>query len=320
MANALKLVLTLGLVLAMLPATPAHAALRVLIVSGLGGEPEYERRFTEQAAAIEAAVSRATGNRSHVTSLTGQAARKEALERELRALAKELSREDQVAIVLIGHGSFDGEEYRFNLPGPDITGTELAALFNRLPAGQQLIVNTTSASGAVIESWKRPNRTVITATRSGAERNATRFAQYWAEALASPEADRDKNQTITAAEAFEFATRKVADAFKADAALATEHARMEGATAARFQLARLGDAVALPEDPALAALLVQQGEIEQQIEELKGRKANMDREVYYNELEKVLIALARLDRNIDARRATLGSMTGQDSDARKPSP
>ena len=41
---------------------------------------------------------------------------------------------DQVLVALIGHGTYDGEEYRINLPGPDITGTELARLFDRLPA------------------------------------------------------------------------------------------------------------------------------------------------------------------------------------------
>jgi hypothetical protein len=293
----------------------ALAAVHVLVVSGLGGEPEYEKRFVEQANAVAAAALRVTGDSKRVIALTGKDATRDSIRAQLRALAKQLTKDDQIAIVLIGHGSFDGDEYRFNLPGPDLTGTELAALFDRLPAGQQLIVNTTSSSGAVIERWKRANRTVITATKSGGERNATRFAEYWVQALASPEADRDKNQRITVAEAFEFASRRVADAFKADAALATEHARMEGGNPARFLVARLGNAADFPSDSVLEAMMNEQSGIERQIEELKGQKESMDRDTYYNELEKVLIALARLDRSIDQRRAML---SGGGPNAAKP--
>ena len=27
--------------------------------------------------------------------------------------------------MLIGHGSYDGAEYKFNIPGPDLTGAEI---------------------------------------------------------------------------------------------------------------------------------------------------------------------------------------------------
>lgn len=293
----------------LLAVSPAHAALRVFVVSGLGGEPEYERRFQEQAHAVAEAAKSSGASPANIVVLTGERARRDSIQRELKAFAGATAKEDQVAIVLIGHGSYDGSEYRFNIPGPDITGQEMLALLNQLPAQQQLVVNATSSSGAVVESWKRPNRIVITATKSGGERTATRFAQYWIEALTSPEADRDKNETVTAQEAYEFASRKVADAFKADAALATEHSRIEGGNAARFVVARFGNAALMPDDEALAAMLQEQAGIEQKIEALKERKASMDREQYYDELERVLISLARLDRRIDERKAML---TGRD--------
>jgi hypothetical protein len=247
--------------------------------------------------------------------LSGADARKNAVDGALRTLAERVRRDDQVAVIFIGHGSYDGEEYRFNLPGPDLTGRELGTLLDRLPAGQQLIVNATSASGAIAESWKRPNRIVVTATRSGTERNATRFAEFWTQALSSSEADRDKNEIVTAAEAFDFASRKVADMFKADTALATEHARLEGQAAARFTVARLGNAELAPDDPVLASLLTQQTDIEQRLEDLKARKQTLDAEQYYNELESVLVAIATLDRNIDRRRAALNGTDRKDPNA-----
>lgn len=305
----------LALCLALTAAAPASAALRVLIVSGLGGEPEYERRFEDQATRIATASVRAAGSPGNVVTMTGENARKPAIQKALRELAQQSAAEDQVVIVLIGHGTYDGEEYRINLPGPDMTGTELRTLFDRIPAREQLIVNATSASGAVSERWKRENRIVITATRSGTERNATRFAEYWIQALSSSEADRDKNEVVTAAEAFEFASRKVADAFKTDAALATEHARIAGGNAARFVVARLGEAPFVTDDPALNAMLTRQAGIERQLEALKGRKDTLEREKYYDELEKVLVALARLDRDIEQRRATLTGASTRGPDA-----
>ena len=209
--------LLLTLALAPLAAVPAHAALRVLVVSGLGGEPDYEKRFEQQAEAVAAAAARSGATKENVVVLSGEPARREAVQREFTSLISKAAKEDQVVVVLIGHGSYDGEDYRLNLPGPDITGGEILAFLNRLPATQQLVVNATSASGSVVESWKRANRIVITATKSGNEKNATRFAQYWIEALSSSEADRDKNETVTAAEAYEYAARKVADGFKSDA-------------------------------------------------------------------------------------------------------
>jgi predicted lipoprotein len=208
-------------------------------------------------------------------------------------------------VILIGHGSYDGEDYRFNLPGPDITGREIVAFLDSLPASQMLVVNATSSSGAVIESWKRPNRVVITATKSGTERNATRFAEYWVQALTTSEADRDKNEIVTAAEAYDYASRKVADTFKSDASLATEHSRIDGKIADRLVVARLGNAAMLPADAALDAMMKEQLTIEQQIDRLKARKESLDREQYYNELEQVLLSLARLDKRIDERKAAL---------------
>jgi hypothetical protein len=311
------LLLTLA-VAASLVALPAHAALRVLVVSGLGGEPEYEKRFHQQADAVAKAAARSGAPKDNVVVLSGEAAKRDAIERALNALISKAAKEDQVAVVLIGHGTYDGEDYRFNIPGPDLTGGEILSFLNRIPATQQLVVNATSASGSVVESWKRANRIVITATKSGNERNATRFAQYWIDALSSAEADRDKNETVTAAEAYDFAMRRVTDAFKSDASLATEHSRMEGGNPSNFIVARLGNAAVLPDDAALNAMLTEQAGIEQQIDAVKARKASLDSKQYYDELEKVLISLAQLDRRIEERKAVLlGTPTTRNSDEPK---
>jgi hypothetical protein len=283
----------------------ATAATYALIVSGLGGEPQYEQRFREQATALADAAVRLTGEKSRVTTLLGEQATREAIRSALQTLAGTTQPSDRLLIVLIGHGSFDGEEYRFNVTGPDLVATELEALINAVGAGEQLIVNATSASGAVAERWQRAGRIVVTATKNGGERTATRFAQFWLEAVSSAAADFNKDDIVTAQEAFDFASRKVGDFFKTDVALATEHARLEGRGAERFQVARLG-AASLADDATLNSLLQRRTTIERDIDAVKQRKASLAVDAYYQELETVLVRLALLQKQIDARQTQVG--------------
>jgi hypothetical protein len=287
--------------LAMACALPASAATYTFVVAGLGGEPTYEQKFREQAAAVASAAEKAAGSTNNVIALSGDAARADAVRREFKTLASRMSANDSVVVVLIGHGSFDGENYRFNLPGPDLTDADLARLFDELPARDQLIINATSASGAVIDRWQKPKRVLITATKSGGEKTATRFAQYWAEAVASDAADTNKDQIVSAAEAYAFANGKVEAAFKAETSMATEHARMEGDDSARFTIARLGAAALTPDNPEVAALLTQRGAIEQDLNRVKEQKASLPDTQYYDQLEEVLVRLALLQREIDTK-------------------
>lgn len=290
---------------ALLASHSAFAASYTLIVSGLGGEPQYEERFRENAEEIATSAQGMAEAPEHVVTLTGANATRTAIRRELKALATRVRQDDMVTLVLIGHGTYDGEEYRFNVPGRDITGSELRELLGALRAREQLIVNTTSASGATIDQWASPGRVLITATKSGGERTATRFAQYWAEALKNPAADTNKDEIITASEAYEYASRQVAAAFKADVALATEHARIEGLDAANnLAVALLGASAVLSSDPEVRAMLAERASLEAQIEELKARRGALAEETYYDELEAVLVKFARLQREIDTREGT----------------
>jgi hypothetical protein len=302
---------TLGCVVgcgvALLLAAPMHAATQVLVVAGIGGETQYEERFAQWSQTMAGAAIIATGNKDTVVRLAGEGATREAITRELTRIARSVVAGDQFMLMLVGHGSFDGNEYRLNLPGPDITGAELLALLEKIPAAvPQLIVNGTSTSGAVADKWVRANRVIITATKSGGERNATRFAGYWAEAMTSDAADRDKDGSVTAQEAYDSATRKVADAYKADASLLTEHAKLTGSEPGRFVVARLGAAALFASDPELIALRGQQGGIEGRLAELKPLKAGLAREEYHNRIEPVLVELAKLGEKVDARLAALG--------------
>lgn len=281
--------------LAVAPA--AHAELYYLIVAGIGGQSKFDDQFKVQAEQLAAAARRTAGDARRVDVLIGEEATRDAVRERLESLATRTQAADSVAIFLIGHGSHDGERYKLNLAGPDLDGAELAELFAGIPARSQLIVNATSASGAVLQQWAAEGRTVITATRSGAERNATRFAEHWAAALSSEAADLNKNGTITAQEAFDFASRAVADSFESQGTLATEHPQLAGDAAPRFNVARLAERPAAT--PANARLVAEVERLESEIDALRLRRAEMEAEAYMTELQKLLVELALAQRRLD---------------------
>ncbi len=158
-------------------AVPAQAGTYYVTVAGLGGEPDYEQRFTALAADLDRSFKNA-GTEAHVYTLSDGDATQARLAETLALVARQAKPEDDFVLVLIGHGSFDGLEYKFNLVGPDISGGALAALCDHIASRRQLIVNTTSASGGSIAALQRPGRAVVAATKSGTEKNATVFARH----------------------------------------------------------------------------------------------------------------------------------------------
>ncbi|MGQ9917753.1 MAG: hypothetical protein ACUVS7_10080 [Bryobacteraceae bacterium] len=269
----------------------AAAAERALFVAGLGGEPDYEQRF--QSLAREAA--KLTGGEA----LVGPQAGKKALREAIARAAAGLGEDDVFVLALIGHGTYDGLEYKFNVPGPDVTAPELRAWLDGVKA-RQVVVLATSASGAALKELVHLRRAVFAATRSGMEKNAVVFPRYWVEALRDPSADTDKNESVSAAEAFRYAVQKTAAFYEAQKRIATEHAAMEDpAGVGRASLVRYGAAQAALATPAKRALLEQRERIEIEIEKLKREKAAMPVSEYRKRLEALLVALARIQEEIE---------------------
>jgi hypothetical protein len=294
-------------------ACEARAATYYVIVAGLGGEPDYEQRFTGAAKDLDK-VFKESSESAHVVTLTGGQSTAGQLRETLGAVASNARADDDFVLILIGHGSFDGVEYKFNLVGPDVTGAEIAQMCNGIAARRQLVVNTTSASGGSVPALERPGRAVIAATKSGTEKNATVFARYWVEALQDPAADTDKSDSISAMEAFVYAAQKTAAFYDAQKRLATEHAVFDdigrgdpvraaengqGLLMSNITLVRLGGGVQAKNDPAKRALLEKKEELEQKIDELKYKKAAMEPEDYKQQLTAALVELAKVQEELD---------------------
>lgn len=290
------------------------AATHYVTVAGLGGEPEYEQRFSGWAKDLDKILKTVPDARSEV--LSGADATRARLEAALKRIAGEAKPDDLLVVMLIGHGTFDGVEYKLNLAGPDISAVDLASLLDRVPAKRQLVVNMTSASGASLTPLQKPDRAVITATKSGTEKNATIFARYWVEAMRDPEADTDKNEVVTALEAFRFADQKTAKFYETQKRIATEHALLEdtgkgegvrtpsaengqGLLASRFALLRMGAAGAAAQSPEKRALQNTKEDLEERIDQLKYRKAAMATAEYRKQLNALLMELAKVQAELD---------------------
>jgi hypothetical protein len=291
----------------------ARAATYYVVVAGLGGEPDYEQRFTAAAKDL-AKVFEAADSTAHISTLTGAQATTSQFKETLSAVARDTKADDAFVLILIGHGSFDGVEYKFNLVGPDVTASEIAVMCDHIPARRQLVVDTTSASGGAMTALERPGRAVIAATKSGTEKNATVFVRYWVEALQDPAADTDKSDSISAMEAFTYATTKTAAFYDSQKRLATEHAVFDdvghgepvraagngqGALMSSFTLLRLGTSQQAGSDPAKRSLLVKKEELEQKIDMLKYQKAAMDPADYKTQLTAALLELAKVQEGLD---------------------
>ena len=300
-----------------------HAFL--LVVVGLAGDTEHGELFHKWGAELAESAGHLGIPQDHVVYLVDQPAEGEArvtgkatldeINKTFDRFAKQATADDALYVVLIGHGSYDGKAPKFNLPGPDISAADFATQFKRLPMRQIVFVNTASASGPFVNELSGPGRTIIAATRSGAENYATLFGGYFVDALSGEEADADKNRRVTMLEAFQFAKAAVQRAYDKEGLLSTEHAVLDdngdkvgspdpsttaadGKVAALMAIGSAADAMPLPADPKLRALILERRDLEHRVESLRLLKDNMDPAKYQSELEKLVTDLALKTREI----------------------
>ncbi len=312
------------------PRAPVDPNKFALIIAGVGGEETYKKRFTEQALKLhDALVNRLGFDEKHTyllmetvnggpeNDLRENVARStsEEVRKAFGAIKAAANSDSLVFILLIGHGSFDTQEAKFNLIGPDLTAKDYAALLKEFPSKRVVFVDTTSSSGEFVKPLSGPNRIVITATRSGNEQNATIFAEYFIDALTNEAADTDKNNRISVLEAFDYATHLVADKYNEQKRLATEHALLDdNGDGTGHEESKEGDGALAKTtyldsrqieqaggDAEVARLLAERQRLEEEVEKLKTRKSEMKPEEYEAELERLLLELAGVNQQIKAK-------------------
>ena len=292
----------------------------VIVVVGASGETEFVESFSQQvdswaktctqADARPVVIGRDTSNKTSDHDLLQQA---------LAAEAKEGGAE--LWLVLIGHGTFDGKEAKFNLRGPDLATTELVEWLK--PFHRPLaIIDTTSSSAPFLAKLSGAGRVVVTSTRSGFEQNYARFGKFMAVAVGDPTCDLDKDGQVSLLEAFLSAARQTTEFYKTEGRLATEHAliddngdglgtpadwfrgvratkrardgaSLDGTRAHQLHLVRSAAERELP-----AELRAKRDELEVQVAAMRDAKAKIPEDEYYRRLEKLLLELAAIYRGV----------------------
>lgn len=304
----------------------AAQAVHLTVIVGLAGDPEHAELFQRWASTlVDGATTRLGIPRDHIIYLsdqpekdakraTGKSTQQE-IEKAFATMAKSAKQDDVVFIVLIGHGTFDGKVAKFNLPGPDMTPANFEPLLKSIPSKHIVFVNTASSSEPFLEELSGPGRTIVTATRTGAERFATLFGGYFVDALMSDAADADKNKRVSVLEAFDAAKLGVARAYEEEGIMLTEHPLLDdsgdkkgttdpkadgknGRIASVLALGTVQGAETLPTDPQLRALYEERKDLERRVEGLKLMKSGMEPAKYASELEKLLTDLALKSKQI----------------------
>jgi hypothetical protein len=284
---------------------------RLLVVTGVSGDEAHAKDFQQWGASlVDAARKRGLSDVVYLAEnpavdaahVSGRSTR-DAVLKASTDMAARAKPDDLVFILLIGHGSFDGRQGAFNLPGPDLTVDDVAGALKKLSAQRVVFVNTASSSGAFLEGLAGPRRTIVTATRTGGERNETRFARFFVEALEGDLADRDRNGRISLQEAFDYARTKVTGSYEQEGHLLTEHATLDdgsqGAMAATTYFgASAPQTAASSRNPKVAALAAERDALERQVAELRVKKGSMDAARYDAELERLLTELALKSREL----------------------
>jgi hypothetical protein len=302
----------------LVPAAAGAEQRWAIVLSGASGGAKYAEQMNTWRTSLATALVDRYGfakdkvrvfvDESVKTGEQGTAANVRAAIAEIK---KQLTRDDVLLVMLLGHGTYDGESAKFNLVGPDLTAAEWATLLNGIN-GKLIVINTTEASFPFLERLSGPNRVVITATDSAAQKYATVFPEYFAKAMGEASSDLDKNGRTSIFEVFAAASLAVKQHYEQRGQLTTERAiiddngdgvgRESDAPGPDGGLARIlyldNENPAAANNPELAELIKKRRDLEAQAEALKLKKDSMPGPQWEAEYERLMLELAKVSREI----------------------
>ncbi len=311
---------TLGFVLICTMNDVSAQGRHALIIGGLGGSPEQTSRISSY---LEDAYNALSGplRFDQVTvlaerALTGRAfvhgeSTADAIRDQFAKFREGLTDEDELYILLFGHGSYDGDQSALNIPQRDLTARDYATLIDELIIRRSIWICTMSSSGPFIQELSASGRVIITATRTGTQRNQTVFPEYLVKSLIEPLADLNRDGSLSVSEIFQYSAEQTAKHYEQAGHLATEHSLLddngdgEGTRVEALNQSNDGPIARgtwlrrsqiVVDNPAYAD---KRTTLEGQIALLKARKPDMDSDTYYAELEVLFITLARLNEQIE---------------------
>lgn len=309
------------------PSTRKYA----VVFGGAAAGKTYAERFREWTFKLHEILTGEYGYRpEHITLLLGRGeteasiisgpCRRETILETMTALKKKVQPGDQVSFVFVGHGTSDEETAKFVIAGPDITGDEFAEQLKRFAEQDIIVVHTTGSGYPFCTALSAPGRVIMCATRSGAEKYDTVFPQFFLEALEHHAGDRDKNKRVSMFEAFVFARQKVKTWYTDQDRLPSEHPTLDDNGDGHFhpdpdpsksegRLAQIAymdtlttslpEAMAGQESETLRHLIAKTQELERSVFLLRNQKAELPADAYQQQMETLLIELARTTKKLN---------------------
>ncbi len=287
----------------------------LLIIQGSPGEEEYGKLFSIWSQRWQSAAERGRF-RVVVSSPNPEEKQKVAISGILATYENETAL--PLWIVMIGHGTFNGREAKFNLAGEDLSAKELDTMLAKV-ARTTVIINCSSSSAPFLDALSQENRIILTSTRSGEQVNFSRFGEYISQAIGETTSDLDKDKQTSLLEAFLSASRKTLEFYESDGRIPTENALLDdngdgkGTRATAFRGVR---AIAKPEEDGILLdgfrahqlhlipndaeqslspeQIAQRNELERKIELLRLEKNSLEEDDYYRQLEALFLQLAEI--------------------------
>ena len=226
-------------------------------------------------------------------------------------------------LIMLGHGSFDTRNARFNLRGPDLSAAELAELTSQVKR-PLAVVCSFSCSSPFLNELSAENRIIVTATKDGNQVQWNRFGDAFSRAFISEDSDIDRDGQTSLLEAWLYASRRTADFYATEGRLASEHSLLDdngdgaGSRGESFVGVRPAENLKEPEklDGRIARKwhLVRSDEerrltpeqrrqrdaLELELEALKAKKSSLEEAAYLDALEAILLQLGEIYRAADA--------------------
>lgn len=322
--------LLIQLACAQQPITAADRS-ELLLIVGAAGKDEYAAAFglwadrwrqaAEQAGALVTVIGRAES-----TADPGSTPDRDAV---LAAVARSAGVKTTAPLwlVFIGHGTFDQRDARLNLRGPDLSAGELAEACRPLQRPLAAVI-CGSCSAPFLNALSGPDRCIITATKDGNQLQYSRFGEYMSAAIAGLEGDIDRDGQTSLLEAWLFASRRTADFYKTEGRLATEHSLLDdngdqqGVRSEIFnglkpnaqikadkpidgrRAAELCLVLSPQERQLTAAQRQERDQLETELNQLKLQKEQLSESDYLQQLETILLKLARLYQAAEQAAAT----------------
>ena len=293
-----------------------------LVVSGASGGIEFAMRYNHWRSSIASVLRARFGYPAdHVVELAEveevglRKATRENVRATLTEFRRRVAKDDVLLVLLIGHGTAtDSDDAKFNLVGADLSAAEWGDLIKPI-AGRVVFINAASGSFPFLQKLAARGRVVLTATDAIAQQGETVFPEFLLASLIAAEADADKNGKVSIWEAFSYASRQVRDWYQQQGQMQTERPVLDdtGTGLGREALSPGADGVlaqatyfdadraAAPADAESAALLRRRAELESEIALLRTRKADLPPAEYDDQLEKLLIEIAQIDRQLRSK-------------------